>query len=182
MVNLEIVTVVTVIFVVNLYLLLKVVRVFLKFMLCWGFVGRGVKCIVLPLVFSCSLLAILRDPGDREPSQPDHAQHCVDYDFIFSQSLWVFFCRVRREREMATAAPGASELSGLEENELLKEVCVVMDVIGFPLSSGFMIRELGFCSAIALRNASIGYFPLIGYAWMSEEDKKYSKSIYPQLL
>ena len=26
------------------------------------------ECVVLPLVFSCSLLAILRDPGDREPS------------------------------------------------------------------------------------------------------------------
>ena len=37
-------------------------------MLCCGFVGRGVKYVVLPLVFSYFLLAISRDPGDREPS------------------------------------------------------------------------------------------------------------------
>ena len=64
--------------------------------------------------------------------------------------------------------PGGSELSVLEENELLKEICVV---ISFPLSSVFMIRELHSCSAVGLRNASIGYFPSTGYAWMSEEDK-----------
>ena len=46
---------------------------------------------------------------------------------------------------MATAAiDGISGVSVLEENELLKEVCVVMDAIGFPLSTGFMNRELGF--------------------------------------
>lgn len=38
-------------------------------MLCCGFVGRGVKYVVLPLVFSYFLLAISRDPRDREPSQ-----------------------------------------------------------------------------------------------------------------
>ena len=38
-------------------------------MLCCGFVGRGVKYVALPLVFSYFLLAISRDPGDREPSQ-----------------------------------------------------------------------------------------------------------------
>ena len=37
-------------------------------MLCCGFVGRGVKYVVLPLVFFYFLLAISRDPGDREPS------------------------------------------------------------------------------------------------------------------
>ena len=37
-------------------------------MLCCGFVGRGVKYVVLPLVFFHFLLAISRDPGDREPS------------------------------------------------------------------------------------------------------------------
>ena len=34
--------------------------------------------------------------------------------------------------------------SNINANELLKEVCVVMDVIGFPLSTGFMVQELGF--------------------------------------
>ena len=49
-----------------------------------------------------------------------------------------------------TAIDGILELSVLEESELLKEVYVVMDVIGFLLSTGFMIRELGFCSVITI--------------------------------
>ena len=40
-------------------------------MLCCEFVERGVKYVVLPLVFFYFLLAISRDPGDREPSQQD---------------------------------------------------------------------------------------------------------------
>ena len=74
---------------------------------------------------------------------------------------------------MATAAiNGISGLNVLEENKLLKEVYVVMDALGFPLSTGFMIRELGFCSVIAMRNASIRYYPSTGYAWMLDEDRK----------
>ena len=38
-------------------------------MLCCWCVGSGVKYVVVLLVFSCFLLAILRDPGDHEPSQ-----------------------------------------------------------------------------------------------------------------
>ena len=47
-----------------------------------------------------------------------------------------------------------------------------MDAIGFSLSTGFMIRELGFCSVVAMRNAGIGYYPSTGYAWMLDEDRK----------
>ena len=73
---------------------------------------------------------------------------------------------------VAAAIDGISELSVLEENKLLKELCVVMDAIGFPFSTGFMIREVGFCSNIAMRNASIEYYLSTGYTWMLDEDRK----------
>ena len=41
-------------------------------MLCCRIVGGDGKCVVLPLVFSCSLITILPDPGDRKPSHSDH--------------------------------------------------------------------------------------------------------------
>ena len=69
--------------------------------------------------------------------------------FIF---VVVAFRREEKKRMATAAIDGISGLSALEEKELLKEVCVVMDVIGFPLSTGFMIRELGFCIVIAMRN------------------------------
>ena len=49
-------------------------------MLCCGFVGRGVKYVALPLVFSYFLLAISRDPGDRKPS---HNFWCQEWDQNF---------------------------------------------------------------------------------------------------
>ena len=105
------------------------------------------------------------------------ARRRVDLVTSARESCIILFCRhrllERREERMATTAiDGISGLSVLEENELLTEVCVVMDAIGFPLSTGFTIRELGFCSVIAMRNASIGYYPSTGYAWMLDEDRK----------
>ena len=55
-------------------------------MLCCGFVGRGVKYVALPLVFSYFLLAISRDPGDREPSQNFL---CQEWDKISPGGLYL---------------------------------------------------------------------------------------------
>ena len=109
--------------------------------------------------------------GARGPPPSRSGDECEGelYNFIF---VVVTFRREEKKRMATTAIDGISGLRVLEENELLKEVCVVMDAIGFPLSTGFMIRELGFCSVIAMRNASIGYYPSTGYAWMLDEDRK----------
>ena len=55
--------------------------------------------------------------------------------------MFLLFLKNHTHSNMAEAICGDSgfHLTIDKENELLKKVCVVMDVIGFPLSTGFMV-------------------------------------------